>query len=51
MEALKDPETKALLEKQAIQIVGNTPEEFASYIKQEIAVWKEVAEQAKIEVR
>jgi putative tricarboxylic transport membrane protein len=51
VEALKDPETRALLEKQAMQIVGSTPEAFASFIKQEIAVWKEVAEQAKVEVR
>ena len=51
VEALKDPETRALLEKQAMQIVGSTPEAFASFIQQEIAVWKEVAEQANVEVR
>ena len=49
--ALKDPETRKLLENQAIQVVGNSPEAFASFIKQDIAVWKEVADQAKIEVR
>jgi tripartite-type tricarboxylate transporter receptor subunit TctC len=46
--ALRDPETKALLESQAIQVVGSSPEGFASFIKQDIAVWKDVAEQAKI---
>jgi tripartite-type tricarboxylate transporter receptor subunit TctC len=51
VQALKDPETKALLESQAIQLVGNSPQEFAGYIKQDIALWKEVAEQAKIEVK
>ncbi len=51
VEALKHPETRALLEKQAMQIVGSTPDAFASFIKQDIAVWKEVAEQAKVEVR
>jgi tripartite-type tricarboxylate transporter receptor subunit TctC len=51
MRALKDPETKALLESQAIQVVGSSPQEFASFIKQDIAVWKDVAEQAKIEVK
>jgi tripartite-type tricarboxylate transporter receptor subunit TctC len=51
VQALKDPETKSLLESQAIQIIGNSPQEFASYIKQDIALWKEVAEQAKIEVK
>jgi tripartite-type tricarboxylate transporter receptor subunit TctC len=49
--ALRDPETKALLESQAIQVVGSSPQEFASFIKQDIAVWKDVAEQAKIEVK
>ena len=49
--ALKDPETKTLLEKQAMQTVGNSPEAFASFIRQDIAVWKAVAEQAKVEVK
>ena len=49
--ALKDPETNALLQKQAMQTVGNSPEDFAGFIRQDIAVWKEVADQAKVEVR
>jgi putative tricarboxylic transport membrane protein len=49
--ALQDPETRALLEKQAMQTVGNSPEAFAAFIKQDIAVWKEVADQAKVEVK
>ena len=49
--ALKDLETKALLEKQAMQTVGSSPAAFASFIKQDIAVWKDVAEQAKVEVK
>ncbi len=48
---LNDPDTRTLLEKQAIQIVGSSPEAFAAFIQQDIAVWKEVADQAKIEVR
>ena len=51
VKALNDPETRTLLEKQAIQIVGSSPEAFAGFIKQDIAIWKEVADQAKIEVR
>jgi tripartite-type tricarboxylate transporter receptor subunit TctC len=51
VQALKDPETGALLEKQAMQTVGNSPQAFASFIKQDIAIWKEVADQAKIDVR
>jgi tripartite-type tricarboxylate transporter receptor subunit TctC len=47
--ALKDPETAALLKKQAMQTVGSSPQAFADFIKQDIAVWKEVAEQAKLE--
>jgi tripartite-type tricarboxylate transporter receptor subunit TctC len=51
VQALQDPETRALLEKQAMQTVGNSPQAFASFIKQDIAIWKEVADQAKVEVR
>ena len=50
-EALKDPETRTLLESQAMQIVGSSPEDFSNFIKQDIAIWKEVADQARIEVR
>src|SRR5450631_4487386 len=49
--ALKDPETKTLLEKQAMQTVGNSPEAFAGFIREDIAVWKAVADQANVEVR
>jgi tripartite-type tricarboxylate transporter receptor subunit TctC len=49
--ALKDPETRALLEKQAMQTVGNSPEAFARFIREDIAIWKAVADQAKVEVR
>ena len=50
-DALKDPETRTLLESEAMQIVGSSPEAFARFIKQHIAIWKEVADQARIEVR
>ena len=49
--ALKDPPTKALLEAQAMATVGDTPEHFAAFIKQDIAVWKEVATQANVSVK
>jgi tripartite-type tricarboxylate transporter receptor subunit TctC len=51
LKALNDPDTRTLLEKQAIQIVGSSPEAFASFIRQDSALWKEVADQARIEVR
>ena len=51
VKALKDPETKELLEKQAMQTVGNSPEQFIAFIKQDIAIWKDVATQAKGEVK
>jgi tripartite-type tricarboxylate transporter receptor subunit TctC len=51
VKALKDPETATLLEKQAMQTIGNPPQAFADFIKQDIAVWKQVAEQAKVEVK
>lgn len=51
VKALNDPDTRSLLETQAIQIVASSPQAFASFIKQDIATWKDVADQAKIEVR
>jgi len=36
-------DTRDLLVKQAMQTVGNTPEEFAAFIKKDIAIWKAVA--------
>ncbi len=51
VKALNEPDTKTLLETQAIQVVATSPEAFASFIKHDISIWKDVAEQAKIEVR
>lgn len=51
VQALKDPQTRSLLESQAIQVVGSSPQEFASYISRDLALWKDVADQAKIEVK
>jgi tripartite-type tricarboxylate transporter receptor subunit TctC len=48
--ALNDPPTKALIVALAIQIVGDTPAEFAAFIKQDIAQWKAVATQANVSV-
>jgi hypothetical protein len=31
--------------------VGSSPEAFADFIKQDIAIWKQVADQAKVEVK
>jgi tripartite-type tricarboxylate transporter receptor subunit TctC len=49
--ALKHPETQALLVKQAMQTVGNTPEDFAAFIRNDIAVWKAVAAEADVSVK
>jgi tripartite-type tricarboxylate transporter receptor subunit TctC len=49
--ALSHPETKTLLTNQAMQTVGNTPEEFAAFIKQDIAIWKAVATEADVSVK
>jgi tripartite-type tricarboxylate transporter receptor subunit TctC len=51
VKALNDPETKTLLETQAIQTVGSSPAAFADFIKQDISMWKDVADKARIEVR
>jgi tripartite-type tricarboxylate transporter receptor subunit TctC len=49
--ALQHAETKTLLVNQAMQTVGNSPEEFAAFIKQDIAVWKAVAKEADVSVK
>ena len=50
MKALKDPATSELLANQAMQTVGNTPEEFAAFIQKDIAIWKAVAAAANVTV-
>jgi len=49
--ALHDPATIKLIEQQAIQIVGSSPQAFAGFIKQDIGLWKDVAQQAKVEIK
>jgi len=51
IKALKDPDIAKLIEAQAIQVVGSSPEAFANFIKHDIATWKDVARQAKVEVK
>jgi tripartite-type tricarboxylate transporter receptor subunit TctC len=51
VKALKDPDTAKLLEQQAMQIVGDSPADFAGFIGRDIAIWKEVATEAHVEVK
>ena len=48
--ALQNPDIKELLSKQAMQPVGDTPQEFAAFLKKDIAMWKEVAAAANVSV-
>ena len=48
VKALQAPETRALLVAQALEPVGNTPEEFAAFIKEDIAKWADVAKRAGV---
>src|ERR1044071_8900797 len=50
VKAVQEPATRELLANQAMQAVGNTPEEFAAFIQKDIAIWKEVAAAAKVTV-
>ena len=43
-DALKHPEVIAKLAPQGAKLVGDKPEEFAAYIKSEIAKWAKVVE-------
>lgn len=46
--ALREPEITALLANQAMQAVGNSPTDFAAFIRKDIAVWKDVAIAANV---
>lgn len=50
VKALQNPDIKELLSKQAMQPVGSTPQEFAAFLKKDIATWKEVATMANVSV-
>ena len=50
VKALQDSEIKTLLSKQAMEPVGDTPQEFAAFIQKDIAIWKEVAAAANVSV-
>lgn len=42
VDALKDPTTRAQLEKSGFELVGNTPEEFGAIIRTEIVKWGDI---------
>jgi tripartite-type tricarboxylate transporter receptor subunit TctC len=50
VKALADPTTKKLLEDQAMQTVGSSPDAFAAFIRKDIAIWKAVATSANVTV-
>src|SRR5215472_4394024 len=49
VKALKDPEVIKLIEAEAIQVVGSSPQEFADFIKRDIVLWNSVAHEAKVD--
>jgi len=48
VKVLQAPETQALLAAQALQVVGNTPQEFAAFIKEDVVKWADVAKRAGV---
>jgi tripartite-type tricarboxylate transporter receptor subunit TctC len=48
VKGLKNPATAELMKKQGLKAVGNTPEEFAAFIKRDIALWGDVARRAGV---
>jgi tripartite-type tricarboxylate transporter receptor subunit TctC len=48
LEALRSPQVKEQLAAQGLALVGDTPEQFAAYIKAEIEKWGRVVKQAGI---
>jgi tripartite-type tricarboxylate transporter receptor subunit TctC len=47
---LADPEVRAHLAKEGYEIVGGEPEQFSKFIASELAKWKPVVKQAKLQV-
>ncbi|MFO1158662.1 MAG: tripartite tricarboxylate transporter substrate binding protein [Reyranellaceae bacterium] len=50
VKALRKPDIDDLLAKQAMQPVGSSPQEFAAFLRKDIATWKEVATAANVSV-
>lgn len=50
VDVLKDPETKALLSAQATTAVGDSPGQFAAFIKEDVAKWSAIAKEANVTV-
>ena len=48
--AFLDPTIKSSLANQIIEIVHNTPVEFAKYINDEIRKWRKVIESSKLQI-
>ena len=47
----RSPDLRNIIESSGARIVGGTPEDFAAYIRQEIAKWKKVITTAGIEIQ
>jgi tripartite-type tricarboxylate transporter receptor subunit TctC len=50
VKALEKPDISELLAKQAMEPVGSSPQQFAAFLKKDIATWKEVAAAANVSV-
>ena len=50
VKALTDPSVKSLLDNQAMQVAGDTPEQFAAFLRKDSATWKAVAAMANVSV-
>jgi tripartite-type tricarboxylate transporter receptor subunit TctC len=50
VKALKIAEIRDVLSKQAMQPVGDTPQQFATFLKKDLATWKDVAALANVSV-
>jgi tripartite-type tricarboxylate transporter receptor subunit TctC len=50
-EAVKSPEVAKRLVAEGSTPVGSTPEQFSAHIKSEIAKWRKLAKEAKLELQ
>jgi tripartite-type tricarboxylate transporter receptor subunit TctC len=51
VEALENEDVKSRFEQLGVQVVGSTPDEFMEFIREDLARWERVIEEAGVEVR
>jgi tripartite-type tricarboxylate transporter receptor subunit TctC len=51
VKALESPQVKEHFGRLGVQIVGDTPDQFAAFLREDLARWKRVVTEAKVQVQ